>query len=103
MHRESIVEFIHVVVFFHPQAIIFLAVLHFVIAIVLVKHDSHDRKFKVVVIHVQGHAIHDFVLQDTFPFDPPFVRVITPVISGGYVLGGGAICMELLTKQVTFV
>ena len=38
-------------------------------------------------------------LQDTFPFDPPFVRVINPIISGGYVLGGGAICMELLTKQ----
>ncbi len=38
--------------------------------------------------------------QDTFPFDPPFVRVINPIINGGYVLGGGAICMELLTKQV---
>ena len=25
--------------------------------------------------------------------------MVTPVISGGYVLGGGAICMELLTKQ----
>lgn len=37
--------------------------------------------------------------QDTFPFSPPFVRVINPVISGGYVLTGGAICMELLTKQ----
>ena len=24
-----------------------------------------------------------------------------PVLQGGYVLGGGAICMELLTKQVT--
>ncbi|NXA57358.1 UB2Q1 enzyme, partial [Nothocercus julius] len=38
-------------------------------------------------------------LQDNFPFDPPFVRVVSPVLSGGYVLGGGAICMELLTKQ----
>lgn len=37
--------------------------------------------------------------QESFPFDPPFVRVINPVVSGGYVLGGGAICMELLTKQ----
>lgn len=41
----------------------------------------------------------NFTYKDTFPFDPPFVRVIHPVISGGYVLGGGAICMELLTKQ----
>ena len=85
-------------------------------------------------------------LQDNFPFDPPFVRVVSPVLSGGwvllagtlhfipiendqvcfslggrllcvvlipislticfpvlvfsYVLGGGALCMELLTKQV---
>uniref|UniRef100_A0A674N1D2 E2 ubiquitin-conjugating enzyme n=1 Tax=Takifugu rubripes TaxID=31033 RepID=A0A674N1D2_TAKRU len=37
--------------------------------------------------------------QDNFPFDPPFVRVVSPVLSGGYVLGGGALCMELLTKQ----
>jgi len=41
----------------------------------------------------------DWLYQDTFPFEPPFVRVIQPVISGGYVLGGGAICMELLTKH----
>uniref|UniRef100_A0A8D2DY09 UBC core domain-containing protein n=1 Tax=Sciurus vulgaris TaxID=55149 RepID=A0A8D2DY09_SCIVU len=37
--------------------------------------------------------------EDNFPFDPPFVRVVLPVLSGGYVLGGGALCMELLTKQ----
>ena len=37
--------------------------------------------------------------QDSFPFEPPFVRVVRPIINGGYVLGGGAICMELLTKQ----
>ncbi len=27
------------------------------------------------------------------------MRVVFPVLTGGYVLGGGAICMELLTKQ----
>ncbi|XP_061773646.1 ubiquitin-conjugating enzyme E2 Q2-like isoform X4 [Nerophis ophidion] len=37
--------------------------------------------------------------KDNFPFDPPFVRVVCPVLSGGYVLAGGALCMELLTKQ----
>uniref|UniRef100_A0A8D0GDH2 Ubiquitin conjugating enzyme E2 Q1 n=1 Tax=Sphenodon punctatus TaxID=8508 RepID=A0A8D0GDH2_SPHPU len=42
----------------------------------------------------------NFSFKDNFPFDPPFVRVVSPVLSGGYVLGGGAICMELLTKQV---
>lgn len=39
------------------------------------------------------------LLQETYPFEPPFVRVVHPMISGGYVLVGGAICMELLTKQ----
>lgn len=36
---------------------------------------------------------------DRFPFHPPFVRVCYPVLTGGYVLNGGAICMELLTRQ----
>ncbi|KAF6036455.1 hypothetical protein EB796_005240 [Bugula neritina] len=34
--------------------------------------------------------------KSNFPFVPPFVRVIAPIIQGGYVLTGGAICMELL-------
>ncbi|VEL19819.1 unnamed protein product [Protopolystoma xenopodis] len=36
---------------------------------------------------------------ENYPFEPPFVRIIYPVIENGYVLAGGAICMELLTKQ----
>lgn len=40
------------------------------------------------------------IFKDTYPFEPPFIRVVHPFINGGYVLGGGAICMELLTKQV---
>uniref|UniRef100_A0A8D9BZ76 Ubiquitin-conjugating enzyme E2 Q1 n=1 Tax=Cacopsylla melanoneura TaxID=428564 RepID=A0A8D9BZ76_9HEMI len=39
------------------------------------------------------------IFKDSYPFEPPFVRVVYPIISGGYVLIGGAICMELLTKQ----
>lgn len=39
------------------------------------------------------------IFKESYPFEPPFVRVVYPVISGGYVLIGGAICMELLTKQ----
>lgn len=38
-----------------------------------------------------------FSFPDTYPFAPPFVRVLAPFVQGGYVLGGGAICMELLT------
>jgi len=41
----------------------------------------------------------NMTFKETYPFEPPFVRVVHPIISGGYVLMGGAICMELLTKQ----
>ncbi|EFB18973.1 hypothetical protein PANDA_017616, partial [Ailuropoda melanoleuca] len=34
---------------------------------------------------------------DNFPFSPPFMRVLSPRLENGYVLDGGAICMELLT------
>ncbi|XP_068595001.1 ubiquitin-conjugating enzyme E2 Q2-like isoform X4 [Brachionichthys hirsutus] len=45
------------------------------------------------------YILLNFSYKDNFPFDPPFVRVVSPVLSGGYVLVGGALCMELLTKQ----
>lgn len=45
------------------------------------------------------HILFNFHFKEMFPFEPPFVRVVAPVITGGYVLVGGAICMELLTKQ----
>lgn len=32
-----------------------------------------------------------------FPFAPPFMRVVSPRIEKGFVMEGGAICMELLT------
>lgn len=41
----------------------------------------------------------NMLFKESYPFEPPFVRVVHPMISGGYVLVGGAICMELLTKQ----
>jgi len=47
----------------------------------------------------KDHISLSFTFKDNFPFEPPFVRICYPVIQGGYVLSGGAICMELLTKQ----
>lgn len=47
----------------------------------------------------RDHILLNMLFKETYPFEPPFVRVVQPTISGGYVLGGGAICMELLTKQ----
>ena len=49
----------------------------------------------------KDHILLSFMFKDTFPFDPPFVRMVHPVLSGGYVLDGGALCMELLTPQVS--
>ncbi|XP_052279804.1 ubiquitin-conjugating enzyme E2 Q2-like [Dreissena polymorpha] len=47
----------------------------------------------------RDHILLSCSFKENFPFEPPFIRVIMPVLKGGYVLGGGAICMELLTKQ----
>ena len=49
----------------------------------------------------KDHILLSFTFKDTFPFDPPFVRAVHPVLSGGYVLDGGALCMELMTPQVS--
>uniref|UniRef100_A0A8C4Q5W6 Ubiquitin-conjugating enzyme E2Q-like protein 1 n=1 Tax=Eptatretus burgeri TaxID=7764 RepID=A0A8C4Q5W6_EPTBU len=47
---------------------------------------------------------HDSILlnltfPENFPFSPPFMRVLSPRIDNGFVLDGGAICMELLTPR----
>lgn len=47
----------------------------------------------------KGHILLSFMFKDSFPFDPPFVRMVHPVLTGGYVLDGGALCMELMTPQ----
>lgn len=47
----------------------------------------------------QGYIHLSIRFFPSFPFEPPFVRVVHPPIEGGYVLSGGAICMELLTCQ----
>lgn len=47
----------------------------------------------------KDHIMLHISYKDNYPFAPPFVRIAYPVLTGGYVLNGGAICMELLTKQ----
>jgi len=46
-----------------------------------------------------SHILLNLTFPDNFPFSPPFMRVVKPRIRGGFVLDGGAICMELLTKS----
>jgi len=45
------------------------------------------------------YILLNLVFEPNYPFEPPFVRVVYPVMQNGYVLLGGALCMELLTKQ----
>ncbi|VDN59979.1 unnamed protein product [Dracunculus medinensis] len=47
----------------------------------------------------QDHLLFQFLFKDTFPFEPPFVRLVSPMIQNGFILNGGALCMEILTKQ----
>jgi len=47
----------------------------------------------------QDHILLSMTFKDSFPFSPPFVRVVSPVILGGYIMNGGAICTELLTND----
>jgi ubiquitin-conjugating enzyme E2 Q len=42
------------------------------------------------------------IFPDNFPFAPPFMRVVEPRIEKGFVMEGGAICMELLTPRGLF-
>lgn len=41
----------------------------------------------------------NFSFPDNFPFAPPFMRVISPRIEKGFVMEGGAVCLELLTPR----
>lgn len=59
---------------------------------------SEDMK-KLKETEGVDHMLLHIAFDDKFPYSPPFVRVVKPVITGGYVLAGGAICMELLTPQ----
>ena len=36
---------------------------------------------------------------ELFPFHPPFLRLVRPYIDNGFIMDGGAICMEVLTSQ----
>lgn len=46
-----------------------------------------------------GYILLHLIFPENFPFAPPFMRVISPRIEKGFVMEGGAICMELLTPR----
>lgn len=45
------------------------------------------------------HVLLHIIFPNNFPFVPPFMRVISPRIEKGFVMEGGAICLELLTQR----
>lgn len=52
----------------------------------------------MVELNVPSILLH-LIFPDNFPFAPPFMRVVEPRIEKGFVMEGGAICMELLTPR----
>ncbi|EDW56387.1 GM23086 [Drosophila sechellia] len=64
-----------------------------------VEHPLHSDLQMLKEKEGMDSILLNILFKDTYPFEPPFVRVVHPIISGGYVLIGGAICMELLTKH----
>ena len=49
-------------------------------------------------LHVRAIQLN-MAFPENFPFSPPFLRVLSPRIERGFVMEGGAICMELLTPR----
>lgn len=60
--------------------------------------DLEDMKASDKNFDKLDHILLNLTFNDNYPFSPPFVRVIRPIITGGHVYSG-AICMELLTRQ----
>lgn len=44
------------------------------------------------------HILLSVTFPANYPFEPPFVSVVAPILEKGFVMDGGAICMELLTR-----
>lgn len=53
--------------------------------------DMREMGIPYILLHIE--------FPDNFPFAPPFMRVVEPCIERGFVMEGGAICMELLTPR----
>uniref|UniRef100_A0A1B6D9K7 E2 ubiquitin-conjugating enzyme n=1 Tax=Clastoptera arizonana TaxID=38151 RepID=A0A1B6D9K7_9HEMI len=53
--------------------------------------DMREQGISYISLHL--------LFPENFPFAPPFMRVISPRIEKGFVMDGGAICMELLTPR----
>ncbi|KAF6215495.1 hypothetical protein GE061_010249 [Apolygus lucorum] len=77
----------------------------------LINDNLYDWHVRLYSIDQESELANDMRLHDikcislqltfpeNFPFVPPFMRVVSPRIEKGFVMEGGAICMELLTPR----
>lgn len=61
--------------------------------------DQESELAKDMREHSISHILLHLTFPENFPFTPPFMRVVEPRIEKGFVMDGGAICMELLTPR----
>jgi ubiquitin-conjugating enzyme E2 Q len=61
--------------------------------------DKESKLYKDMIRLGVSHITLNILFPEDYPFAPPFLHVVWPRITRGYVLEGGAICMELLTKE----
>merc|ERR1712224_389931 len=61
--------------------------------------DSDSRFYKDLVKNKVEGVRCELNLPEGFPMKPPFIRVVHPRLTGGFVFGGGAVCFEPLTAQ----
>lgn len=72
------------------------------VTIIKIDSESELANDLTKMSELAGEEMHvqlEFRFDASFPFSPPFIRVITPVIHGGHVTDGGALCMELLSPE----
>jgi ubiquitin-conjugating enzyme E2 Q len=75
---------------------------HWKIMLLKIDEDSQLAKDLAKLSKTEGRKIEielECKFGPTYPFSPPFIRVISPHISGGHVTQGGGLCMEILTNQ----
>uniref|UniRef100_H2YEH1 UBC core domain-containing protein n=1 Tax=Ciona savignyi TaxID=51511 RepID=H2YEH1_CIOSA len=63
------------------------------------KFDESSHLWRSMVDHGVDFIHFRVSFPSDFPFSPPFVRLVSPYIENGFVMNGGAICLEVLTAQ----
>ncbi|CAK8696157.1 unnamed protein product [Clavelina lepadiformis] len=63
------------------------------------KFDESSNLWKSMQEHGIDCVKFRVTFPSDFPFSPPFVRLVSPYIENGFVMNGGAICLEVLTNQ----